>query len=260
MESLTFKLENVVKSSEGYDDFEGPLDLILNLLSKNKIQIKDIVISDILDQYLEYLHIREQLDLESASDFVSMAAHLVYIKTKMLLQLDDAETQEEMEQLIKSLEERSRMIEYQKMQFGVEYLGNRSDIGRKIFVKQPEPIETDNEYAYVHSSELLPEAMLQMRLRTKQKLPPPISSFKGIVGKEEYPVSAKITEIIQRFIFTPVTRLKQLVSKCRSRSEIVATFLAVLELCKDSRAEINQSGDDFDIIYKSDTKDARLEI
>ena len=129
MKTPTFRLEKVVKSREEYEDFEGPLDLILFLLSRNKIEIEDIIISDILDQYLQYLNEMERMDLEIASEFVAMASHLLYIKTRMLLAIDDLEAIEEMESLKKSLEERSRMIEYQNMRLGVEYLSERVEVG-----------------------------------------------------------------------------------------------------------------------------------
>ena len=85
------------------EDFNGPLDLILHLLSKNRMEIKDIQISLILDQYLEWMDQRKRLDLEVASEFVTMAAHLVFIKTRMLLSIHDEEAISEMEQLIASL-------------------------------------------------------------------------------------------------------------------------------------------------------------
>ena len=91
MDNPIFKLEKVVQSraSEVMEDFEGPLDLILFLLSKNKIEIQDIPIALILDQYLAYLEQRQQMDLEVASEFITMAAHLMYIKTRMLLSIED---------------------------------------------------------------------------------------------------------------------------------------------------------------------------
>ena len=89
VENPMFRLEGVVKDKNGEQDFEGPLSLILMLLSKNKIEIRDINISEILDQYLAYLETMEAMDLEIASEFVQMASHLLYIKTKMLLNLDD---------------------------------------------------------------------------------------------------------------------------------------------------------------------------
>ena len=84
-EDPTFFLEGVVKDKSDMVDFEGPLSLILQLLSKNKIEIRDIPISEILDQYLAYLNEMERLDLEIASEFVQMASYLLYIKTRMLL-------------------------------------------------------------------------------------------------------------------------------------------------------------------------------
>ena len=89
MQNLTFKLNGIVKGKNEQENFEGPLNLILQLLSKNKIEIRDIQIALILDQYLEYLDKMEQMDLDIASEFVTMAAHLVYIKTRMLLDSED---------------------------------------------------------------------------------------------------------------------------------------------------------------------------
>ena len=85
MENPTFHLEGIIKSKNEMEDFEGPLSLILMLLAKNKIEIRDIRISDILDQYLDYISKMQEMDLEVASEFVQMASHLVYIKTRSLL-------------------------------------------------------------------------------------------------------------------------------------------------------------------------------
>ena len=94
MESPNFHLEGVVIEKEDMKDFDGPLSLILLLLQKNKIEIRDIKISDILDQYLEYLDKMQQLDLEIASEFVRMASYLLYIKSKTLLNNEDEEISE----------------------------------------------------------------------------------------------------------------------------------------------------------------------
>ena len=89
MENPNFYLEGVIRDKDEMQNFEGPLSLILMLLSKNKIEIRDIKISDILDQYLEYLAEMQSMDLEIASEFVQMASHLLYIKTKTLLAADE---------------------------------------------------------------------------------------------------------------------------------------------------------------------------
>ena len=103
MENPSFYLEGVVREKNELQDFEGPLSLILMLLSKKKIEIRDIKISEILDQYLEYLDQMQKLDLEIASEFVQMASHLLYIKTKTLLTQEEEVS--ELEVLIASLEQ-----------------------------------------------------------------------------------------------------------------------------------------------------------
>jgi segregation and condensation protein A len=102
-ETPVFRLEGVVRAKAEVSDFEGPLTLILTLLSNNKIEIRDISISLILDQYLAYLDTMAVLDLDVASEFITMASHLMYIKTKMLL--EGAEETEELTELISTLEE-----------------------------------------------------------------------------------------------------------------------------------------------------------
>ena len=99
----TFFLEGVVHEKSDMVDFEGPLSLILLLLSKNKIEIRDIPIAEITDQYLEYLNAMEKLDLDIASEFVQMASYLLYIKTRMML--TEEKEISELEQLIASLEQ-----------------------------------------------------------------------------------------------------------------------------------------------------------
>ena len=89
MENPNFFLEGIVKNKDELENFEGPLSLILLLLSKNKIEIRDISISDILEQYLDYLEQMQSMDLEIASEFVQMAAHLLYIKTRTLLSTEE---------------------------------------------------------------------------------------------------------------------------------------------------------------------------
>ena len=103
MENPSYHLEGVVREKNELQDFEGPLSLILMLLSKNKIEIRDLKIADILDQYLDYLARMQSMDLEIASEFVQMASHLLYIKTKTLLSSDEGEPSE-LELLMQSLE------------------------------------------------------------------------------------------------------------------------------------------------------------
>ena len=236
MEAPIYHLEGVVKAKEeNMEDFVGPLDLILHLLSKNKLEIKDIQIALILDQYMEWMNKRKELDLEVASDFVTMASHLVYIKTRMLLSINDEEAMSEMEQLIATLEAHQRNENYLKIKAVVPAMDGRYQVGRDYLTKVPEAVQTDRVYRYVHSRQDILKAITAVLSRADNKLPPPVSAFQGIVGREPYPVADKAGEIIKRLITFGVTRFRALFKGSRSRSEIVATFLAVLELCKNRR-------------------------
>lgn len=229
-----YKLEGIVRTkSEEMEDFEGPLDVIFLLLSKNKIEIQNVSITAILDQYLAYLDERKRLDMEIASEFITMASHLMLIKTKMLLSAaEQAEAESELDLLRKSLEERERREALSEIRKAVAILEPRNEIGRCTFTKEPEPLRKDRTYRYRHSPEDLLRALDNISERNAKVLPPPTVNFKGIVGKEPYPVTKKATQVLRRLIQHGILRLKSLFRGNQSRSEIVATFLAVLELCK----------------------------
>ena len=233
MENPVFKLEKVVRSrSEEMQDFEGPLDLILYLLGKNKMEIQDISISLICDQYLQWLSQRQQMDLEVASEFVTMASHLVYIKTRMLLAIEDEEAQSEMDALIQSLEERRRNENYTKIKAMAQRLAPMGEFGRNILTRDPEPVERGKVYLYSQEPGDLILAMAEIRSRAERALPPPRTAFQDIVRHEPYPVESKAREIIQRLKLHGITSFRMLFRGNRGRSEVVATFLAVLELCR----------------------------
>ena len=253
MDEPVYRLERVVKAKEeNMEDFVGPLDLILHLLSKNKMEIKDIQISLLLDQYLDWMNKRKELDLEVASEFVTMASHLIYIKTRMLLSIHDEEAMSEMEQLIATLEAHQRNENYLKIKAVAPELDSRFQIGRDYLTKVPESIQPDKVYRYVHDKEDLLRAMTAVLSRTDHKLPPPVSAFQGIVGREPYPVADKAGEIIQRLIRFGVTRFRALFKGNRSRSEVVATFLAVLELCKAHRLRLAGTEEDCTVTCTQD--------
>ena len=143
MQNPVFKLEKVVrsKSEEEMQDFEGPQDLILYLLGKNKMEIQDISISLICDQYMAWLARRQEMDLEVASEFVTMASQLVYIKTRMLLSIEDEEAQSEMDALIASLEERKRNENYAKVKSMAARLEPMGEFGRNILTRPSAPVK-----------------------------------------------------------------------------------------------------------------------
>ena len=229
-----YHLEGIVKTrSEEMEDFEGPLDVIVVLLSKNKIEIQDVSITAILEQYLAYLDEMKRLDIEIASEFITMASHLMLIKTKMLLSAaEQAEAESELDLLRQSLLERQRKEAMEQIRSAISVLEPRNEIGRCLFVKEPEPLRRDQSYRYRHEPIDLLKALDNISERNQRMLPPPTVNFKGIVGKEPYPVTKKAAEVLRQLLLRGVERLKNLFRGNRSRSEVVATFLAILELCR----------------------------
>lgn len=261
MDAPVYHLDKVVKAkTEDLEDFDGPLDLILHLLSKNKIEIRDIQISLLLDQYLEWMENREKLNLEVASEFVTMAAHLVYIKTRMLLSIDDEEVMSEMEQLMAALEEHQHHESYLKIKAVTAPLSRRYDYGKDYITKVPEVIQVDKTYQYVHDKLDLLTAMNAVLERADNKLPPAAEAFEGIVGREPYSVSDKAKAIIERLAQFGVTRFRALFKSSRSRSEVVATFLAILELCKASRVHLAGTAEDCTVTCTGEDPGGELDV
>lgn len=221
--------------------FDGPLDLLLHLLSKNKVEIKDIPIASILDQYLEYIRQMKEFDMEVASEFITMAAQLMYIKSKMLLPVYEDESQEDPRaSLVEAL------LEYQRIKEAGSVLSLRAQIGRDLFVKGQEQLEKEKgAFTGSYSYEVLTRALEDILQRAQRKLPPPVTAFQGIIGRETVPVDDKIGEIVRLFVKKPKLSFEQLVLSAGSRSEIVAIFLAVLELSKARKIMIeeNEEGD-----------------
>ena len=235
-----YHLEGIVRTrSEEMEDFEGPLDVIFLLLSKNKIEIADVSITAILEQYLAYLEEMKRLDMEIASEFITMASHLMLIKTKMLLSAaEQAEAESELDLLRQSLAERQRKEALEQIRIAVSQLEPRNEIGRCLFTKDPEPLRKDRTYQYQHDTIDLLRALENITERNNAQLPPPTNNFMGIVGKEPYPVTRKAGEVLRQLLLRGVERLKNLFKGNKSRSEVVATFLAILELCKTGSAKL----------------------
>ena len=171
--------------------------------------------------------------MEIASEFITMASHLMLIKTKMLLSAaEQAEAESELDLLRQSLVERQRKEAMESIRTAMAELEPRNEIGRNLFTKEPEPLKKDQTYRYQHVPGDLLKALEAIAERSSRQLPPPTVNFKGIVGKEPYPVTKKSAEVLRRLILKGVERLKNLFKRNKSRSEIVATFLAILELCR----------------------------
>ena len=244
MEQLSFKLEN----------FEGPLDLLLTLIRKNKVSIYDIPITIILDQYLEVMQEMKEMDLEVSSEFLVLAATLLQIKSKMLLPDPEEENEDGVdprEELVK------RLIEYSKVKGAVEFLEPRQNIGASMFYRAPEPIERPPaEWNY---SSLTAENLFHGYIRAYEKLerkqPPPKHSFEGIVGYEKVSVRKKVSNIWNRLMSKSKMMFKELFKGVKSKPEAVASFLAVLELVKLKKIRV-EYGEENDFsnpqIYRND--------
>jgi segregation and condensation protein A len=229
MEKLQFKL----------DTFEGPLDLLLHLISKNKVNICDIPIALILRQYMEYIEDMQEHDMDVASEFMTMASELVYIKSRMLLpKYEETQEGDPREELVRSL------LEYQRYKAVAGVLAQLQAVGAQTFTKPALEIEQDREYRYSHDLFLLYEAFLRIYKQRKRKMPPPIDSFKGIVSSEPVPVSARVVFILRKLAAARRTNYFELFYSSRSRSEIVGTFLGLLNLLKAGRVIIQYEGED----------------
>lgn len=252
MEEPQYRLEGIVHTSaQELESFEGPLDIIFELLKKNKIEIQDVSITAILEQYLAYLDEMKRLDMEIASSFITMASRLMLIKTKMMLSAaEQAEAQSELELLRQSLAERQRKQAMEELRKGIVVLEERGEIGRCVFTKEPEPLRREQGYSYRHTPLDLMRTLDVIAERSARQLPPPASNFRGIVGKEPYPVVKKAGQVLRQLVQHGLVRLRSLFRGNRSRSEIVATFLAILELCKTNSVILEGDSRDDDPVVR----------
>lgn len=246
MDNPTFHLESIVKDKNELQDFDGPLSLILMLLSKNKIEIRDIKIAEILDQYLEYLDRMERMDLEITSEFVQMASHLLYIKTKTLLAGEEEVS--ELEELMTSLEQLKCKDIYTAVQKITPELKSASEKGLLYYTKLPEPLpNVKREYEYRHEPADLFKALYAVITRGGKPTEP---EFVHRIAPTRivYEIRTKSSELIARLQSGPA-KLSELYSVCRSRSEIVATFMSILELCSMGSVELSGDKSDYTLSF-----------
>lgn len=227
MESISYTLP----------DFEGPLDLLLFLVQKNKLNIYDIPIAKVLEQYLAAIDEMKHYDMDIASEFLEMAARLVHIKSVMLLPHYEEETEELKRELT------GQLIEYQLCQEMARRMAAHF-VGGDLFVRAAESIEPDLTYRRTHRPEEMLDAYLGAAGRGKRRLPPSAKAFTGIVSRRIVSVSSRITYVLRRLYTHSKVEYNSLFEKAESKSELVATFLALLELIKSKRIRVDGEGDD----------------
>lgn len=226
MENISYKL----------DIFEGPLDLLLHLINKHKLDIIDIPIVELVLQYLEYVKEIKDEDLDAASAFLEMAARLVYIKTVSLLPVH-----EEAEELKRELS--AEIIGYRDCKLLAEQLALKTD-GFNYLEREPEDIEPDFSYNRLHESSQLLLAYSFAAGRKMRRLPPPMESFKAIVERKIVSVASKIDYIVNTLKSSKKKRLFDILEHANSRSDLIAAFLAVLELARNKMIYISGTGDE----------------
>lgn len=220
MEKLEYKLEV----------FEGPMDLLLHLISKHKLNINDIPIVELVGQYLDYVREMQDENLEVAGEFLEMAARLIYIKTVSLLP-----KHEEAEILKKELT--GELIEYRDCQYIANKLSKSTD-GFNKYVRTPQETYINYDYERFHESDELLNAYINAAGKAQRKLPPPLDSFKVIVTRKFVNVASKITTVMRKLWGGKKVKFINLFSDAKTKSDIVATFLAVLELTKTKKISV----------------------
>lgn len=231
------------------EQFEGPLDLLLHLISKSKIQIEDISIAEITQQYLEVLQAMKKFDIEIASEFLVMASTLLHIKSCILLpkpklELEDEDSIDTKEDLI------SRLIEYKKFKEASSRLHKRESYYSGVFSKLPEEffINTDEVLTSDVSAQNLYRALLELLSdkADKETKIPMIHEIK----KDPVTLKERIIDLKNYFETTSESTFFSLFQEDRDKNEIIITFLAILELLKLNFVELMQINPFSDIIIK----------
>ncbi len=226
MDELTFKLEI----------YEGPLDLMLSLIKKHKLDITDIEISVLLEQFLLYLDRMNEADIEVTSDFLEMAARLIYIKSAALL------PKHEKEELKRELE--GTLIEYAQAKIAANNLRNIF-LGNDVFVRTPMPYLPEKEYKNQHLVSELVQAYIELAEKGKKIKKETPTSVKPAVPKPTVSVFTQVVYVLKR-LKSGGNILTNHLYNGLSRSEAVATFLALLELVKAGRIAFS---DDNSVLY-----------
>ena len=222
--------------------FEGPLDLLLSLIAKNKVSIYDIPIAVMLEQYMEYIHQMELFNMEVASSFIVMAARLMLIKSRMLLpvQKDEEDPRQELVDML---------LEYQRAKKTSEVLHDRELTYKGRYEKPSEDIGIDPEYKLTHDIEILKEALRRALARNEDD-DEAVFEMEQNIGKHmaatrQVSVGEKILHVLKSLVKKDKRRLDSFFDEVKSRGEVVATFLALLELIKGKRITITYYSDNY---------------
>lgn len=229
------------------ENFEGPLDLLCHLVEKNKMSIYEIKINEITNQYLDYLQMMQEMNLEITSEFIIMASRLIYMKSKMLLPVENEDEEEEID-LVQML------IEYKRYKESTIYIKERLELFGGKFYKQAEKIELPKEKLdKTFSNFLIPDMYGELIRREIDKKNKNADNVNKLAVNETVTVRSKIKEILKQlwkkpsFIFNKIFN-----SKKQTRTEIVTAFLSLLELSRMNKVTIKQNSlfGDIEVVKK----------
>ncbi|MBR6537946.1 MAG: segregation/condensation protein A [Lachnospiraceae bacterium] len=239
------------------EKFEGPLDLLLHLIEKNKINIYDIPIVEITEQYMDYIRQMQEQDMEIMSEFLVMAATLLNIKSKMLLPQEEPENTEEPVDPRQELVE--RLLQYKMYKYASLELSDRQlDAGRVLFKEANLPPEIADYKEPIDTQALLSDLTLQklhsifesVMKKQVEKIDPVRSKF-GRIEKEEVSMSKKMREIQEYALANKRFSFRALLMEQYDKMDVVVTFLCILELMKIGRMHVVQEEifDEIEIEY-----------
>lgn len=226
MEQIVFKIEV----------YEGPLDLLLSLIAKHKMDIKDIKIALIFEQYMEYVETAQKMDMELAGEFITMASELMLIKSKMLLPKQEEDPRKE---LVRAL------MEYKTAKDAAAWLSAQEKNFSGRFEKDTDEILPDkgvlNEMDVHVLAKALERLLLRMKERPEQEESRPLDNITPIIKKPIVPVSEKIVFVLRLMHRRGTAHFDELFENAKSRSEIIAIFYASLELLKAGRLTMRKA-------------------
>lgn len=233
------------------DNFEGPLDLLCHLIDKNKMDIYDIKINEIADQYIEYLNQMEEMNLDIASEFIIMASTLIYLKSKSLLP-----KQEEAEEELTEEELIQRIIEYKKYKEIIKKLKVNYEENSKIFLETQEQIELPKKrIEKEYDKGLIPNLYKSLLEKNEEKINKNAENIEKIAITDNYTVASKVKEMFKaliknnKFVFNKLFSLKE-----HNKQEVVTAFSGLLEMSKRDKVNTKQEDLFEDIIVEKKKK------
>lgn len=223
-------------------NFDGPFDLLLHLIKKNEMSISDIKIQEITKQYLEYITMMQELDLEITSEFIVIAATLIEIKSKSLLPKDKTKEEDDERDLTKELME--KLIEYKKFKKVATYLRGKELATGEVFTKKPEIIEEVKDVGfdenYLKNVSMLDLYKLYSNLMRIYSEKQNTTVIEKKISVDKYKIGDKISSIKESLNTNNILKFSEFIFECECKLEVVVTFLALLELVKENHIKVLQ--------------------